>query len=89
MKFKQPDDIQMDGLAERLDGLEETWGNALEKNLIEMNLDPNLKHSVIFIDNLETRVFCCEECDHWRRVEIRVYNEIADRKMCEDCDENY
>ncbi|QGZ15776.1 hypothetical protein HYQ21_gp198 [Acinetobacter phage vB_AbaM_Apostate] len=25
MKFEQPDDIQLDGLAERLDGLEETW----------------------------------------------------------------
>ncbi|EQA7786676.1 hypothetical protein ACX818_001261 [Acinetobacter baumannii] len=89
MKFEQPDEIQMDGLAERLEGCEETWSKALERNLEEMNLDPNLRHSVIFIDNLETRVFCCEECDTWRNIENRVYNEIAEKKMCEECDENY
>lgn len=89
MQFEQPSEDQLIELADELDGLEETWGNSLNVALENLNLSPDLKYSVIFIDNLENHIFLCEECDCWKRTEIRVYNEIADKKMCEDCDESY
>lgn len=82
-------DDQLQEIADALDGMEETWGNTLHKTLEELGHDPDLKHSVVFMDHLENKVFHCEECDMWKQTEIRVYNEIAERKMCEDCDEKY
>ena len=72
-----------------LEGCEETWRDSLRTTSKELNLDPDLADSVVFMDLLENHIFCCEDCDHWKLVEERVYNEIAERKMCESCDENY
>lgn len=89
MEHIQPTEQQLNDLAENLEGMEETWGNTLHKTLEDMGLNPDLKHSVIFIDSLENHIFHCEDCDCWKRTEVRVYNEFAERKMCEECDENY
>lgn len=84
-----PTENQYDLIAEALNGSEETYSKALETELKAHGLDPDLQRSVNFIDHLETLVFCCENCDHWREIGVRVYNPIADMKMCEECDENY
>ncbi|QQM13931.1 hypothetical protein CPT_Morttis_198 [Acinetobacter phage Morttis] len=89
MKFDMPTNEQFEELADALDGMEETWGNTLVKTLESLGLDVDLKHSVNFTDMLEDHIFHCEDCDCWKRIEVRVYNPIAERKMCEDCDENY
>ena len=64
-------------------------GNTLYKVLENMGLDTDLKESVVFIDSLENHIFHCEDCDCWKQTEIRVRNEVAERTMCEDCDEKY
>ncbi|ADG60092.1 hypothetical protein Acj9p192 [Acinetobacter phage Acj9] len=88
-KMQMPSENQYDLIAEALDGSEETYSKALVTELKAHGLDENLQHSPTFLDRLEELVFCCEQCDTWRETGVRVYNEIADMKMCESCDESF
>ncbi|ADJ19499.1 hypothetical protein Acj133p184 [Acinetobacter phage 133] len=85
--MQYPNENQYDLIAEALEGSEETYSKALATELKAQVLDPELQYSPVFLDHLETRVFCCEQCDHWREIGIRVYNELVDMKMCEECDD--
>lgn len=89
MTLKMPSENQYDLIAEAINGSEETYSKALETELKVHGLDKELMYSPTFTDNLEERVFCCEQCDYWREIGERVYNPIADMKMCEQCDENF